>query len=246
MRDVTEYLRQTQEELYSDLSEAHAGKTAESPGRYLLVPGDAPMMLVAHLDTAHATPVRAILDDGDILASPQGIGGDDRCGVCALESLWEDARVKPWLLYTCDEETGRGGAKQFASDARDGVLDEALADELRGLKLIAEVDRRGLREAVYYRCANPAFEERIRSYGFLRDHGTGSDISDIAPALGVAAVNVSAGYHDEHTIREKIRRSHLADTIQRLAIILEECVDPSFPAYAYMEAPGMDDPRRGL
>ena len=40
--------------------------------------------------------------------SPQGIGGDDRCGVFALQSIYAAAKKKPWLLFTCDEETGAG------------------------------------------------------------------------------------------------------------------------------------------
>ena len=72
-------------------------------------------MLVAHLDTVHDEPVRDICvsADGNILMSPQGIGGDDRCGCFALVKVFQSAQVKPWLLFTCEEEVGGIGAKYF-------------------------------------------------------------------------------------------------------------------------------------
>ena len=74
--------------------------------KFILVCGVAPVMLVAHLDTVHAESVKDICktDGGNILMSPQGIGGDDRCGVDALNKIYNLSAVKPHLLFTCDEE----------------------------------------------------------------------------------------------------------------------------------------------
>ena len=45
----------------------------------------------------------------------------------------------------------------------------------------------------------------IESTGYFKTAwGSVSDISTIAPALGVAAVNLSSGYFDEHTTRETL------------------------------------------
>ena len=70
-------------------------------------------MLVAHLDTVHSQRVHDICksDDGNILMSPQGIGGDDRCGVFALCNIFQSAQIKPWLLFCCNEEVGGVGAR---------------------------------------------------------------------------------------------------------------------------------------
>ena len=41
--------------------------------------------------------------------SLQGIGGDDRCGVYALNKIYEMSTVKPFLLFTCNEEIDKKG-----------------------------------------------------------------------------------------------------------------------------------------
>ena len=82
-------------------------------------------MLVAHLDTVHEESVRDICTtaDGNILMSPQGIGGDDRCGVFALVKIYKSAQLKPWLLFMCDEEVGGIGAKAFCRAHKQHKLD---------------------------------------------------------------------------------------------------------------------------
>ena len=145
--------------------------------------------------------------------SPQGIGGDDRCGVYALVKSYELSPVKPYLLFTTDEETGAKGAKTFVK-----CLDQL--PELKELKLIIEIDRRGRNDAVYYDCDNPDIEEYINSKGFVTDYGTFSDISVIAPALGIAAVNLSSGYYNAHQLHEYINRAELEATITKVVEIV--------------------------
>ena len=54
----------------------------DKPG-YLYAEGTIPVLLVAHMDTVHRQPVEQICysEDRAVAMSPQGIGGDDRCGV---------------------------------------------------------------------------------------------------------------------------------------------------------------------
>ena len=51
--------------------------------KFLYAEGNAPYMLVAHLDTVHKhlPSVICYSKDGNYMMSPQGIGGDDHCGV---------------------------------------------------------------------------------------------------------------------------------------------------------------------
>lgn len=234
MKPLEEYLVPTQKELYSKLMAMYKGSVIACKDKYILVRGEAPVMLVAHLDTVHKEPVKHICktENGTILMSPQGIGGDDRCGVYALNAVYELSPVKPWLLFTCDEEIGGVGAEAFCAKHKAGKLPK----ELDGMKLLVEIDRKGRNDAVYYDCDNPEFEAYISSKGFETDWGSFSDISYIAPELGVAAVNLSSGYYNAHTQHEYINRKHLNATVKRVLEIVADAARPDFPRYEYIEA----------
>ena len=83
------FLTPTQHQLFQMLGKIYQGKTVSRKGKFILVQGESPILLVAHLDTVHKEPVQVICTSrkGNILMSPQGIGGDDRCGVYALASI---------------------------------------------------------------------------------------------------------------------------------------------------------------
>ena len=233
MKPLEDFLKPTQMELFTRLRSMYKGKTRICKNSYILVQGEAPVMLVAHLDTVHHTTVQQICktSNGNILMSPQGIGGDDRCGVYGLVAAHEQSQVKPWLLFTCDEETGGNGANSFCVKYRKGVLPKGLYD----LKLIIELDRKGKNDAVYYDCGNEDFEDYITKKGFKTASGSFSDISYIAPELGVAAVNLSSGYYNAHTLHEYINRKHLNETVKKVVEIISDSVNPDFPKYEYVE-----------
>jgi hypothetical protein len=219
----------TQKQLFKRLM---AQRCIYNKDSYILIPGTAPVMLLAHLDTVHKEKVRTICYDRnhDVLMSPQGIGGDDRCGVYALLEVRKRSKVKPWLLFLCDEEIGCVGARQFCSDHSAGYLPKELDD----LKFLIEIDRKGSTDAVYYDCDNEEFEDYITSKGFKTDFGSCSDISYVAPELGVAAVNLSSGYYNAHTLHEYIVVSELKQTIDKVVGIVEE--SDKLPKYEYIEA----------
>lgn len=227
--------RLKQNELMLTLRKIYKGKTANcKPSKYLLVKGNTPILLIAHLDTVHKTPVKEICmtHDGNIIMSPQGIGGDDRCGVYALNTVYSRSQVKPWLLFTCDEEIGGIGAHEFADDYKSHLLHKGL----NSIKLLVELDRKGHNEAVYYDCDNPDLMEYITSKGFETNYGSYSDIATIAPVMGVAAVNLSAGYYDAHTTHETVNRAHLNDSITKVCSIVADAAQKDFPKYEYIEA----------
>lgn len=232
---IEDFLKPTQSRLFHRLCEMYHGKTFCVKEKFLLVRGEAPILLVAHLDTVHREPVRTICTDrgGNILMSPQGIGGDDRCGVYALVKTYEMSELKPWLLFTCDEETGGKGASAFAKAYGQAELPK----ELEGLKFIVEIDRKGSRDAVYYDCGNDDFEEYITSKGFRTAQGSFSDISLIAPKLGVAAVNLSSGYYDAHTLHEHINVGQLEAVIGKVVDMVAEAAEDTVPRFEYRERP---------
>ena len=228
--EIFKCIKPTQERLFKMLKSSFKGSICKK-GKYILVKGEAPVMLVAHLDTVHMQPVTTICisEDRNILMSPQGIGGDDRCGVYALCSVYRGTKKKPWLLFTCDEELGCIGASDFARDYENNRLPK----ELSQLKMLIEVDRRGNNDAVYYECCNTDFEEYITSKGFITANGSVSDISYIAPELGVAAVNLSSGYYNPHTTHEYINMADINATIEKIKDIVEESVSDDVPQFIY-------------
>ncbi len=222
----------TQKKLYSKIQQMFNCLAVCGKDSYILVPGESPIMLVAHMDTIHKESVRQICrsDNGTILMSPQGIGGDDRCGVYALLKIYHESDIKPWLLFTCDEEIGGIGAKVFCRDYYAGLLPEGLI----GLKLLIEIDRQGKNDAVYYDCENAEFKKYIGSKGFKTKWGSFSDISVIAPTIGTAAVNLSSGYYNAHTLHEYINTDHLNYTINIVKEIVREAASKDFFKYEYV------------
>lgn len=166
--------------------------------KFLYAEGDAPYMLIAHLDTVHKTPPSIICysKNCDYMMSPQGIGGDDRCGVYIILQLLKKLEFRPHIVFTMDEEIGGIGADAFA--------DYIIKHPIPELKYIVEYDRKGNKDCVFYSCANDEFVKFVEKFGFKEAYGTFSDISVIAPALGVAAVNLSSGYYNPHTQYEYV------------------------------------------
>ena len=234
MNTLEDFLRPSQKLLFKRLCKKFKGKTLISKANFILVHGQAPVMLIAHLDTVHEQPVRdiCISADKNILMSPQGIGGDDRCGVFALVKIYQSAQIKPWLLFTCDEEVGGLGAKKFCL----AYQQHQLPKELDDLKFLIELDRKGKNDAVYYRCANPDFEDYITGKGFKTAQGSFSDISVIAPELSIAAVNLSCAYYAAHTRHEYINRAELDDVIHTVVDIVSESSRDDLPIFDYRES----------
>ena len=183
--------------------------------KYLYAEGNAPYMLVAHLDTVHTNLPSVICysKDGDVMMSPNGIGGDDRCGVYIILSLLKRLPYMPHVVFTMDEEIGGIGADAFIKDT--SYID---------LKYIVEFDRKGNNDCVFYHCDNREFVDFVEQFGFKEAYGTFSDISTIAPYLGVAAVNLSSGYYNPHTQHEYVSLKDMEEIINKAEKMLcTEC-----------------------
>lgn len=200
-------LRATQEELKNMLAFKlkQMGYQIQSKDGYLYANGTVPVLLVAHLDTVHKTPVKYICysDNGEIAMSPEGIGGDDRCGVYMILKIISQAPCH--VLFCEDEEIGCIGAQKFTHSS---IYPQ--------VNYIVEMDRRGSNDAVFYDCANPEFTEFICSFGFQEEFGSCSDISFIAPYMGIAAVNISCGYYHEHRLHEYINMQQMERNADRI------------------------------
>ncbi len=183
---------------------------------YVFAQGDFPVLLVAHMDTVHKKLPKFIKNNNGVLSSPNGIGGDDRCGIYMILDIVKQINCS--VLFTEDEEIGGIGAGKFARSE--------LAKSLKGkFNYAIEFDRKGNKDAVFYECDNPDFEKFITKEFFKTDFGSYSDIVDVAPVLGCAAVNLSCGYHKAHTKEEYVVWKEMKTSIEQAVRILERTTE---------------------
>ena len=202
--------------------------------QYIYVKGTIPVLLCSHLDTVHAAEptLETIFHDREknVMWSPDGIGGDDRCGVFSVLDIVQKG-YRPHLLFSWNEEIGCVGSGEFAKTA-EVVFGEPLQEALASINLAVQFDRKGFSEAVYYNLANQDFENYINSFGFHTEIGSYTDICEVCPEFGFAGVNVSAGYMDEHNKYERIYVDELYSTQAKIIELLKEQVkNPEFFRY---------------
>lgn len=206
------------------LKQSH-NKVIEDDG-FVFAQGKFPVLLVAHLDTVHKELPKTIQYDSckGIYSSPQGIGGDDRCGVFMIFEVIKKYNCS--VLFCEDEEIGTVGAKKFTKHkAAQGL----------SFNYIIEFDRMNSNDAVFYDCDNDDFEDFITKEFYKTAWGSYSDISVVAPALGCAAVNLSCGYHKAHTTDEYVVEQEMYASIEAACKILERTTDED--KFEYIEAP---------
>lgn len=214
------------EELYKMYDNVYIGDG------YVYAQGTFPVLLVAHLDTVHKELPNPILYDmeKDTYYSPNGIGGDDRCGVYMILEIIRKYDCS--VLFCEDEEKGCIGAKKFAKTD--------LIQELK-FNYAIELDRKGSNDAVFYDCDNPDFTEFITKEFYEEAYGSFTDICTVAPVIGCAAVNLSCGYYAAHTDKEYVLVSEMERSIQEVCKLLErtteddkfEYIESKYSGYGY-------------
>ena len=185
---------------------ARFGYAPQDRKGFIYAQGKVPVLLVAHMDTVHKERIRTICysNDRNIVMSPQGIGGDDRAGIFMVMKIIKKHRCH--VLFCEDEEIGGIGAHEFAAS---GIKPQ--------VNYIVGLDRRGSDDAVFYDCDNPEFTKFVTGFGFKEKFGSFSDISIVAPALKIAAVNLSAGFYNEHTKHEHVNMKDITNNIKRVS-----------------------------
>jgi len=184
---------------------------------YIYAKGTMPYLLTAHMDTVHKEPVKDFYEytneKGEhIISSPQGIGGDDRCGIYMILEIIKE--FKPSILFCEDEEIGGVGSDKFCATE--------FINELADLKFLIELDRANGKDAVFYDCDNKDFTKFItENTGYKETWGSFSDISNLAPACRVAAVNLSCGYYNAHTLSEEVNVEEMLNTIDTVKYLLQ-------------------------
>ena len=141
MKTFQDICRMTQKKVKDYMKEylASQGYAPVSEDGFLYAKGDVPVLLVAHMDTVHKQPVKEVLHMGQKISSPQGIGGDDRCGVFIIANIVKELKCS--VLLCEDEEVGAVGANKFKNTEYIKSLD---------VNFMIEFDRKGNSDAVFY------------------------------------------------------------------------------------------------
>lgn len=196
---------------------------------FVFAPGDIPVLLCAHMDTVHEhVPTRIYYTKNKqgkaVLSAAEGIGGDDRCGIYMVLNI--AAKRKCSILFLEDEEIGLIGASKFTKSKLSSGLQ---------YQYIMEFDRANSNDCVFYECDNQDFIDFIEKDGFYKEaYGSCSDISEIAPHLGCAAVNLSCGYYKQHTKSEYVIPAEMEASIKSAIKILDRTKPED--CFEYVEA----------
>ena len=203
----------------------YGNKNVIETADYICVQGEIPIALVAHMDTVFEKPVKDLFYDQkkNVMWSPQGIGADDRAGVYAIIRIINSG-LKPHIILTTDEESGCLGAAELAK----------LDCPFKELQYCIQLDRRGTNDCVFYDCDNSEFVEYVEQFGFTETYGSFSDICEICSEWGVAGVNLSVGYVDEHSLQELFYISPFLSTIEKVKKMLQQ---EDIPFFKYIPNP---------
>ena len=211
----------------------HYSEISRRKDEYLYAYGDLPLLLVAHLDTVFSdkgTHNKELYYDKEkqVQWCPEGAGFDDRAGVDAIIQLVEWSMQTfgkvPSVLFTHDEELGGIGASSFCDDC-------LLIYGVPLVKFIIELDRQGRDDCVFYNCHNLEFIKYIQHKKFCYSYGTFSDITFFAKEFDIAAVNLSIGYENEHSLIELLHVDWMNETIEKVKDIIKDL--PDLPYYAF-------------
>ena len=177
------------------------------------------VLLTAHMDTVHKETVKQVVvekhEGKTIVSSPQGIGGDDRCGVYMILEILRKTKLRPTIIFCEDEEVGGVGSNKFCKTD--------YVSELTEIKFAIELDRANANDLVYYDCGNEEFMEFCEKVtGYKTAYGTFSDICHFSPELDVASVNISCGYYNQHTTKEYVVLEEMETTIDKVIKLLEK------------------------
>lgn len=201
---VEEYMLHYLSDLYTDIE--------YKKGQYLFAKGSE-TLLVAHMDTVRdeRDPINCVISRGVIENIKGTLGADDRAGVHAICQLVKEDNL-PSVLLTQGEESGGIGVKNFVADHK----------VLEGINMMIEIDRQGCNEYVTYNSLPREVTEYVTDFGFEENSGIYSDIADLTDAYKIPSINVSAGYHHQHSHAEYLVIDELNMTISKVKRMLAD------------------------
>ena len=194
---------------------------------YIIGKGNIPVALAAHMDTVWETSVNheVFYDERkNVMVNLQGGGYDDKVGIFLILKILQSG-LKPHVIFCANEEVGCLGADELIKDYPACPFDDC--------RFIIMLDRRGLIDCVFYDCENEAFVDYCESFGFKEAWGSFTDICTLCPAWGMAGVNFSVGYDNEHTANEKLYVGPMFATLYKVKKILKQ-KDEDIKSFKYI------------
>lgn len=205
-------------------------KNIISQDGFIYVKGKDKICLTAHMDTVHKELIKDVdikKENGKhIISSPQGIGGDDRCGIYMILKILE-AGFRPSIVFCEDEEIGCVGSNKFT--------DTKFIKNLSKMYFLIELDRGGFKNVVFYDDANNDFHDFVLStIGYGEEIGSYSDICELSPVCGISSVNIACGYYKAHRLEEYVVMEEMESAIKKTIKLMKEGLKNKI-RYEYIE-----------
>lgn len=230
MKTFEEICKMTQHEVKQYMKGYLASKKYKPVDQdgFLYAKGTVPVLLVAHMDTVHKSQCHEIKNVNGKMSSPQGIGGDDRCGIFIIMNIVKELNCS--VLLCEDEEKGCIGANKFLKTTfKDVDGNEKPYIKHLDVNYMIEFDRKGKNDAVFYHGGNEEFMDFVEdATNFKFASGSVSDISVLMEPANLSAVNLSCGYYAAHTIYEYVMYDEMIDTIDAAKVLIKEKCDKPF------------------
>ena len=199
-------------------------KAGDKGEGFVYIPGTRQkgVLLVAHADTVGREDLPVALEEDDQrIRNKEGIlGADDRAG-CAM--LWLLKEMGHGLLITDGEEGGSFGAKFMKNEVPE------LFDEINSrYQFMIQIDRCGKDDFKCYKVGTEGFRAFVeeKTHFSEPDRLRGTDIVHLC--RDICGVNLSCGYHEEHTDSEYIIKEEWFNTLLILEKWLSEKDLPKF------------------
>lgn len=174
-------------------------------------------LICIHLDTINThkkaeLKTEDLIIDGDIIslntkAKAVCLGGDDRAGVYIALQLIK--AKKPFAFgFFKDEEVGCHGSSSLSS----------YINSLDNVTAFIGLDRRGADEVATYGYDNKELINIFESKGYIEAVGSVTDANNLSTLSdkGLACVNLSVGYYNEHTNKEILNTTAMNRTLKVL------------------------------
>jgi hypothetical protein len=188
------------------------GGEFDDVGNYIMKVGESKTLFACHMDTVSqkVEKVKPWYDNGWIYSKTKAycLGGDDRCGMlCCIAMI--NANVPGTYIFHIGEERGTIGANHIASTY-----------DLTQFNKAIEFDRRGVNSVITRMmcstmCSDAFSIELANRLGmtFAPDKtGLYTDVYKYAKAIP-EVTNVSVGYYNEHSSKEKINADWLVNEL---------------------------------
>lgn len=198
------------EEVFIERFIVPIGAVPDEYGNYSLRIGKAPILWSSHTDTVHrkeGLQKLNVSEDGYITVLDSGcLGADCTAGVWLMLNMILDG-IEGLYVFHRAEEIGGLGSSWIAKNT---------PELLEGIQIAVAFDRRGTNSVITHqggvRCASDAFAEALAGvlngemeHGtFAPDDGGIFTDTDNYKELIPECTNLSVGYTDEHTKREKL------------------------------------------